>query len=186
MSRVLPISPEEAMHGNKAVYTLEVGSDYEKYSINSARKFIGYIRGLPVVDLGAGDGAATNVFTANGNSVTAVDINPDKLRMIKGAETVEQDIVSFLSKPVENVFMHHVLEHIPNYQDVLDLIAKHLKKGRYCFIAVPKDDHPHSVHYVAFDSLEEIIPSGLQVVERWETGWSGDTWPELGVIARKA
>lgn len=185
MVRTLNNTPEEAMQGNLNTWCLEVGSEYEKYSRQSAEKLIKYIGTKPVVDLGAGDGAGTKRFVENGNPVTAVDINADKLNRIEGAMTVEQDIVSYLDQPLENIFMHHVLEHIPNWEEVLYLISEHLKKGRYCLIAVPKDDTPHSVHYVAFDSWGEIAPEGLELIEHWETSDSA-IWQEYGIIARKS
>lgn len=184
MARTSGTSPEDAIQGNLGQWCYEVGSDYEEFSRKSAEKFIGYIGKKPVVDLGAGDGAATNVFVANGNPTTAVDINREKLDRIHDALTLEKDIVGFLEHyEVGNIFMHHVLEHIPNYQEVLDLIGKYLKKGRYVFISVPKGDKPHSVHYVAFDSVTEIMPPGLEVVESWDSNDPG--WPEFGIIARK-
>lgn len=183
MVGVADMTPEESIQQNKETWCMEVGSEFEKYSQLSVDIFVKFIGKNPVVDLGAGDGAGTNAFLKNGNKVVAVDINPEKLACIKG-KTVEMDIKSYLNgvKSVDNVFMHHVLEHIVNYQDILDLIALKLKKGGYAFIAVPKDDHVHSVHHVAFSSYEEIVPPGLEVVERWE---SSDPWPEYGVIVRK-
>lgn len=181
MAQVANISPEDSIQQNLDGWCLEVGSAYEKYSVKSAKKFIEYIGREPVVDLGSGDGAGTRVFVENGNPTIAVDINPTKLEKIKGAELVNEDFLTFLNKPVDNIFMHHSLEHFVNYQEVLDRIAEYLKG--YCYIAVPRGDHLHSVHHVAFESVEEIIPPGLEVVE---SGESDDSeWPEFWVIARK-
>lgn len=181
--RKLNVNTQQSINENLETWCFEVGTHYESYSKHAAERFISYIGNSPVVDLGAGDGAATKVFVANGNKTTAVDINAEKLGKIKGAKVVQADFVSYLSKPVDNVFMHHSLEHCPNPEEVLALISKWLKKGCYCFIAVPKDDTPHSVHHVAFDSVDEIQPPGLELVESIIS--NEKEWKQYIVIARK-
>ena len=177
-------SPSDAIKENLETFCFEVGTEFEQYSKVQAARFVEFIGTKPVTDLGAGDGAGTGYFVINGNPVTAVDINPDKLDKIDGAMTVCRDIVSYLeaSDGEANIFMHHVLEHIPNYEEVLSLISKKLNKGGYALIAVPKGDEPHSVHYVQFDDPSEIIPEGLTVVDSWSADGG---WPELGIIARR-
>lgn len=175
-------SKEESIRHHTSGGIFEVGSDYEQYSVSSANRFIKYIGKNPVVDLGCGDGAGTQVFVANGNPTTGVDVNKDKLDRVKGAKTVLTDFVSFLNKPVENIFMHHALEHYVDPDTVLKLIAKHLKPGGYCYIAVPKGGMVNSSHHVAFDGIEEIIPPGLEVIE---TGEMTDGWEEYYVICQK-
>lgn len=176
------LTKEESLDRASGGGIFEVGSDYERYSVTSAKRFIEYIGKKPVVDMGSGDGAGTQVFVANGNPTTAVDINKTKLKRVKGAELVHTDFVSFLNKPVENIFMHHALEHYVDPEAVLQLISKHLKPGRYCYIAVPKNDEPHSSHHVAFESVEEIAPPGLKVIDSGET--EGE-WEEYYVICQQ-
>lgn len=177
------LSHDKSIQENLDVFCYEVGSQFEKYSIKAANRFLQYIGKNPVVDLGSGDGAATKVFVANGNKVTAVDINPDKLSKITDAKTVQKDYVSFLSKPVDNVFLHHSLEHYVDSNKVLRLISKWLKPGCYCYIAVPRKGELYSVHHTVFESIAEIKPPGLKVVESLED--TDLTWPEYCVIARK-
>lgn len=176
-------SHEDSIQENLDVWCFEVGTNFENYSIEAAQKFIKYIGTEAVSDLGCGDGAATKVFVANGNPTTAVDINPDKLDKIEGAKKVETDFLTYLSKPVGNVFLHHSLEHYAYPEKVLSLLAKNVKKGAYCYIAVPKNDNPHSVHHVAFDSADELIPEGFEVIDISES--DTPTWPEFAVITRK-
>lgn len=178
----LNLTPEESMHQNLETYCFEVGSEYEEHSIEAAKHFIEYIGKKPVVDLGAGDGAATKVFVKNGNPTTAVDINQHKLDKIKGAKTIKQDFLTYLSKPVDNLFLHHCLEHFVNPEEVLKLISENLKKGCYVYIAVPKDDTPHSVHHVAFESLQELYPPNLKIMEVRAS--DKPTWKQYIVIAR--
>lgn len=185
MARKLDIDYKESVRQNLNEWCFEVGTEYERYSREAAEKFIEYIGKQSVVDLGAGDGAATKVFLENGNKVIAVDINKEKLSKIdQRADIICQDIKEYMKFVVlKNVFLHHTLEHIVDYQEILDQIGKKLVKGGYCYIAVPKDDKPHSVHHVAFDSIEELCPPGLEVVEQYES--NVPYWKQYVVIARK-
>lgn len=181
--KISDISAEDSIEQNLNTWCFEVGSVFEQYSIKSAHRFLPYIKKKPVIDLGAGDGAATKVFIENGNKVTAVDINQSKLDKIQGGTVVKEDFLTFLSKPVDSIFFHHALEHFSKPQKVLDAIGKHLKKGCYAYIAVPKGDTPHSVHHVAFESVEELVPSNTEIIESGEV--STGEWPEYWVIVRK-
>jgi SAM-dependent methyltransferase len=184
MARTTNITPDDSIQQNLDTWCFEVGGEYEAYSQLSADRFIQHIGKETVIDLGSGDGAATNYFAKNGNKVIAVDINTHKLAEIKTAwHVVKDDFVHYLSKPIKHhLFMHHALEHTIEYQKVLDLIGKNLAKGKYCYIAVPKDDEPHSVHHVAFDSPEEIIPTGLTLIESIA---HDEPWKEYITITRK-
>lgn len=175
-------SPEDSIRANANGGILEIGSEYEKYSVNSANRFIEYIDKQPVIDLGCGDGAATRVFVANGNPTTGVDVSKRKLDRVEGAKKVNTDFVNFLSKPVDNVFMHHSLEHYVRPGEVLGLIAKWLKPGCYCYIAVPMGGLIHSTHFAVFDAVDELLPPGLEIIKAEEIT---DGWGEYRVIARK-
>lgn len=183
MARKQELTHQESIQDNLEKWCFEVGTIYENHSIKAATKFIKYIKKSPVVDLGAGDGAGTGVFIKNSNHTTAVDINPEKLMKIKGATLELTDFLGYLKKPVDNIFCHHALEHYVDYEKVLKAIGKWLKKGCYCYIAVPKNDTPHSVHHVAFDSYKEIIPPNTELIEHGES--DDMAWPEYYVIVRK-
>lgn len=184
MAQVANITPEDSINDNLEHWCYEVGTHYEEFSKESAKRFIAYIKKQSVIDLGCGDGAATKVFIKNGNPTTAVDINPEKLNKITGATLVNKDFLTYLTKPVDNIFCHHALEHFVDYQQVLDRIGKYLKKGKYCYIAVPKNDKPHSVHHVAFESIDELLPPGLTLIDSGES--DNKTWPEYWLIARQS
>lgn len=183
MARKQELTHDESIQDNLDKWCLEVGTVFEGHSVKAANKFLEYIKNSPVVDLGSGDGAGTNVFVKNGNPTTAVDINPEKLINIKGAKLQLTDFLGYLKKPVDNVFCHHALEHYVDYEKVLEAIGKWLKKGSYCYIAVPKNDEPHSVHHVAFDSHKELIPPKTEIIEYGES--DDMSWPEYYVIVRK-
>lgn len=177
MAKTAELTEEESIRQNLENWCFEVGTTFEAGAKESARLFLEYIGKEPVVDLGCGDGAAISVFTENGNKVTAVDINPEKLNKVQGAKKVQQDFLTFLTKPVDNIFMHHSLEHFVNYEEVLKRISKHTKG--YCLIAVPNNDHVHSVHHVQFETVDDIIPPNMEQVKTLVT-------PEQFLIIVKA
>jgi hypothetical protein len=92
-------------------------------------------------------------------------------------------MVGFLKKKkdnsIPNIFSHHALEHLPNPQDVLNLISKKLKSGGYIYFEVPANDHIHSVHHATFDSPEDLLPPGFEIVE------TSNSKTEHYIIARK-
>lgn len=175
------ITPEESMEEQLREFVLEAGTHYANSSRTAVERLLTHPITGKVVDLGCGDGAATAFF---GNmEVVGVDINQQKLDLNNLADTVNQDIVGYLREQdddsIDNIFSHHALEHLPNPQIVLDLIAKKLKPGGYIYLEVPANDHIHSVHHATFDSPDDLLPEGLERVE-WGSGHD-----EHYVIARK-
>lgn len=98
MARKQELTHQESIQDNLEKWCFEVGTNYEGHSVKAATKFLKYIKKGPVVDLGAGDGAGTNVFIKNSNHTTAVDINPDKLMKIQKAELELTDFLGYLKK----------------------------------------------------------------------------------------
>lgn len=176
------LTPDESIDQNLSTWCFEVGSEYEAYSIKAANDFIKLIGKAPVVDLGCGDGAATQVFIDNGNPTTAVDINPEKLVKVK-ADVELTDFVTYLSKPVDNIFLHHSLEHYSDPKTVLKLIGKNLKPGCHFYIAVPKGDNLHSVHHAVFESVKELYPPETEILISRED--NSPHWKQYVVVGRK-
>lgn len=153
-------------------FILEANTNYAESSREAVGHFVKYLENKRVVDLGCGDGAATPFFTDAGVKVIGVDINEYKLSL-NPTKTIVNDIVSYLqSQPnnsIPNIFCHHVLEHLPNPKTALKLISDKLAKGGFVYIEVPADDHIHSVHHSTFDGPDDILPQGLETVEKITT-----------------
>lgn len=169
MAQIADISLEESQINNRQIFSFEVGSSWEQYSVDAVENMNKYVKVKNVLELGCGDGAAINKFVELGYTVTGVDINPEKLKNVRNATTVESDLLDYLvslpSNSVENVFTHHTLEHCIHYQNILAEISRVLKKGGICFIVVPAQDEPHSVHYVAFGTnLADIVPPRMKTI----------------------
>lgn len=182
MAKLANLTPDESIKQNLETWCFEVGTHFEGYSIAAANEFIKYIGKQRVADVGAGDGAATKVFRKNGNPTVAVDINVHKLAEI-GGETEVADFITYLSKPLDNIFMHHSLEHYSDPATVLRILGDNLKQGKHFYIAVPKGDSLHSVHHAVFESLDELYPPRTEILEARE---DNDThWPQYVVIGKK-
>lgn len=174
------ISHEQSIKENLAVYTLEVGSSFEAMSIEAAQFLDRYTTVKQVVDLGCGDGAAFNEFTRLGYKVTGVDINPEKLKQIKGY-TVCNDFITYLkhlkSDSVENIFSHHALEHYPFYEQVLAEIARVLKPGGYSLIICPYEGGFRGTHHAVYSDPEHLLPPGFEpIITERKTRQEPEVW----------
>lgn len=177
-----PLSPEESQEEQLKEFVLEAGTHFAESSKAAADILIRYATDKCVIDLGCGDGAASPFFMEQGFVVIGVDINQTKL-IANPAITVLQDMVSYLRErpdnSLPNIFAHHSLEHLPNPQDVLDLIAAKLAVGGVFYGEVPANDPVHSVHHASFSDAMDLLPPGLTPLER---GMSEGTYY---LIARK-
>jgi len=156
------ISPEKAIERNLSDFMYEEGTDYCTYSKNAVKWFVDQCDIKNVVDLGCGDGCATDHFINFGIDAIGVDINQAKLDKVT-AKTINDDRLSYLKKQNDkslNIFTHHAIEHIPNIKEVLKEIGR---VGKTIFISVPCNDSLHDVHYVAFESPEELVPDGREL-----------------------
>jgi SAM-dependent methyltransferase len=163
---------EESIKSNKEIYCFEKDSGFQQPNDAAAVLFTGYIRDNGsediVVELGCGDGASLRKFQELGVFTIGVDINPSKLALATGP-VYEMDMLEFLkvqqTGSANNIFMHHSLEHIVAVKEVLAEVPRVLKKGGLFFCITPAEDEPHSVHNTAFDSPDELEPSGLKRLE---------------------
>lgn len=175
------ISVADSIAEQKQDYVLEAGTHYADSSRQAVERFQRYVKDGHVVDLGCGDGAATEFFNKD-ITLLGVDVNPYKLEK-NPANSVCKDMVGFLSAldddSIPALFSHHALEHLPNPQDVLNLIADKMEPGGTVYLEVPANDHIHSVHHATFDSPEDLLPKGFEMLE------SGSDGQEHYILARK-
>ena len=163
------LSPEESIKEQLGTYIMESQTHFAQSSQQGVERLVPHLTNKRVVDLGCGDGASTKFFTEHGVKVIGVDINQEKLDLNQTA-TICDDMVSYLKKQpdnsIPNIFCHHALEHLPNPQEVLDLISKKLPTGGVIYIEVPDEGAPHEVHHASFGSAEDLLPEGFEVVEQ--------------------
>lgn len=101
---------------------------------------------LNVLDVGAGTGNLTLKFLASGNTVTALDISEEMLKVLSNKisdefkdniELVCGDVDEFLLKTKQKydaVCFSSVLHHLPNYFYTLDLAISKLEVGGVIYI----------------------------------------------------
>ncbi len=186
MKRVV-ITTEEAIRQNMTHDSKESEHHFGDLSREAANYFHEHNPVGPIVDLGCGDGPALVKLAELGHSVIGVDIQKAKLDRIKGGYVLfEAGIEDWLSKRrggrTANIFCHHVLEHLADPVSVLAEISRVMVSGGLCLMVVPKDNEPYSVHYTAFDAVEELVPPGFEVIDGGER--KRDT-PEFWVLSRK-
>lgn len=180
---------------NLSAWCMEVGSRFEHLSYEAAFEFFVYhktnkIKNFYVVDLGAGDGAASNLFIDIGFITTSVDINEEKLSQIVSGRPVVMDMYEYVRgvDRLDNVFTHHSLEHTVNAAEIIEEIGKKLDPDAIYYAAVPANDTLHSVHHTVFESWKELVPPNCDVImggERMRLIEPGYFEQEYVCIARK-
>jgi 2-polyprenyl-3-methyl-5-hydroxy-6-metoxy-1,4-benzoquinol methylase len=153
------ISDEEVRKANKELHDVEaqyydilhgeIWNFYEQSKIrHDLRKIAGIIKKetLNVLDVGAGTGNLTLKFLASGNTVTALDISEEMLKVISNkvsdklkdnVELVCGDVDEFLSKTEQKydvICFSSVLHHLPDYFYTLDLAISKLRSGGVIYI----------------------------------------------------
>lgn len=180
------ITRVESLLQNLETYCYEVGSVFEEVNRQAALEFIEIAKPERVVDLGCGDGASMKVFAEHGITCLGVDINQEKLKNCPGFIEVD-DILSFLKRQpiawLDNIYCHHSLEHSVDADKIIQEIGRTLSPGGYYYAIVPANDSLHSVHHVVFESAEELLPPGCELIEAVQQTRNE---PEFKCIARKS
>lgn len=164
------ISHEESVKENLETWCYEVGTRFEEVNKDAVQDFISFLHPLEktVYELGCGDGAAGKEFVKNGFITYGIDINQEKLDKYPGIR-IRYDIFDLLKKYADNsltnIFTHHALEHMINADEIIKEISRVLRPGGTYYAIVPAKDYLHSVHHVVFESVEELLPPGLEVLE---------------------
>lgn len=157
------VKVSDAINDNLNDFMMEKGSHYASSSKMAVEELASVATGK-IVDLGCGDGVATDYLNELGFETLGIDINPLKLKYV-GSPTVCSDVLEWLEgqqdNSIENIFTHHFLEHYPEPEKILNEIGRVLEPEGYCLIIVPHGDTLHDVHFVAFESEDELVPNGL-------------------------
>jgi SAM-dependent methyltransferase len=119
------------------------GARREQFKIDIVRNFS--TRGR-LVEVGPGDGAFVYLAKMAGFQVEAVEIDAEVCRWL--AEVVEVRTIRAESTlvaldtlpPYDVIAFWHSLEHIPGWEEILDAVARRLRPGGICVIAMPNPD----------------------------------------------
>ena len=140
-----------------------------------------------VLDLGCGDGFLSYRMAEQGYQVTSMDLSLNRLKRFKeqadrlNIKQIEGDIskVDLPSESFDLIVCSEVIEHLPDYKDVLVEVWRLLKKGGHFIVTVPnnqrlkiftcphclkkfyQDDHVNS--FTIETLSEDLICAGFKV-----------------------
>jgi 2-polyprenyl-3-methyl-5-hydroxy-6-metoxy-1,4-benzoquinol methylase len=122
----------------------EIFNWYEQRCLN--RDLLTLRRQLPhgsrVLDVGCGTGNVTRKLAAFGYRVTALDISPEMLAILRGRVSAEVELVAsgvdaFLAatrQTYDLVCFSSVLHHLPDYRATLVQVAQRLNPGGFLYV----------------------------------------------------
>jgi len=130
-----------------------------------------------LIDFGAGRGIIAAAASKWFDRVYAAELSLNVLRVVHGRMPNRDKIVltnDFMSIPegFDAIASMHVLEHLPNMRDLLDLLTSKLNPGGAIFFQVPmlRKDYMVSVHYTFFNEISARALArelGLTVTGVW-------------------
>lgn len=175
-----------SIDANLRTWCYEVGTRFEEVNRQAVHDFARYCESGQVIELGCGDGAAANEFLRLGYEYVGIDVNPGKLRRIGGGVTHCRDVLEWLYEQdddsLPNIFAHHFLEHTVDVEKILVEIARTLAPGGIYYAVTPAHDYIHTVHFIAFEDAEELLPPGLELLH---SGEQKRNEPEYYCVAEK-
>ena len=133
---------------------------------------IGFLKGLSfssLLDVGSGRGVFLIPFMDEfpGVSVTALDVNDDRIRMLSdiregGVDTLaveKRDICmeAYPEKSFDVVTILEVLEHIPDYRRAIRAAVSMARQHVVITVPSHEDDNPEHIHFLTKERLEEAF-----------------------------
>lgn len=127
----------------------------------------GDLKGLRVLEVGAGTGRDAGAIAALGGLVVALDYSEESLRLMRSALEDAAGIVCgdatelpFLPESFDVVYHQGLLEHFRRPEDVLDENVRVLKRGGLLLVDVPQKYHYYT-----------ILKHLMMALGVWFAGW---------------
>ena len=104
------------------------------------------LNGAPVLDAGCGNGGTSIALAERGARVTAMDRNPDRLRILRDSRpdisTTEGDVraLPFPDSSFDAAVLQDVIEHVSDPSSVLAEISRVLRGGGVLYLSTPNRD----------------------------------------------
>lgn len=147
----------------------------KQYNLDQKLKLIKEsTQGKSILDYGCGAGDFLQHMQNNGYDVTGMEPNPKALEISQskiGKENVVNCELKDINSKFDVITMWHVLEHIPNLNDILIELKQHLNPGGTLIIAVPNhlsyDANYYGKLWAAYDvprHLWHFNPDSLQLL----------------------
>lgn len=117
-----------------------------------------YTPGNSVLDYGCGTGEFLAYCQKQGMQISGYEPDAgarEKAALITGAQIKDPEAYYVLPEKVDAITMWHVLEHVPNFLDVLEMHKQNIVKEGAIVVAVPNhssyDARKYKEHWAAFD-----------------------------------
>ncbi len=137
----------EIVGEQKSIWTISPKSPTYFQEMERYERVLKYLpgRGGTVVDLGCGDGYLSYLIAQRNYRVISVDIAATRLQKLKekreeqSIKLLQADIkrTGLADRTVDTVVCSEVLEHIPDYEEVLQEAYRILKPGGQFIVTVP-------------------------------------------------
>jgi ubiquinone/menaquinone biosynthesis C-methylase UbiE len=148
--------PEEKPYGSWLKFNVN-SIERSEIFISTIEKKVGPIKGLKVLDVGAGSGGASIAFYKHGCDVTAVEIDDIRLKWLKSRIKDHEIPLQIINQPIEKInfknkydliYCNAVLEHVFNWQSFLHRILE-INQGhiylswpnKYSILEILSDSH---------------------------------------------
>ena len=158
-------------------------------------KFMKYLHGRKILDLGCGPGYHAQYFSTQGLDVVAADLSDEMVALCKAIDlnVVKMDIenITLEDNSFDGVWAVTSLLHIPkkNMRKVISDICRVLKKDGVLYVSFKEGDGEgfipdvgvSSRRYFAFwreDELVRAFNTRFDVIESWTTTAEGKTFAE--------
>lgn len=125
----------------------------KRFSVRQKYSLVEKYSGLPggkVLDYGCGTGSLLNQFKTHSWIVNGIEPNEKAARYARSRYGIKiyQDIHDLEPEEKYDVIMlWHVIEHLPNLNESIQQIRKHLKKEGSLFVAFPNIESPDALKY---------------------------------------
>ena len=153
---------------------------YIKKNICSAHNNIAnkdkILKGLEILDLGCGGGLVCEPLTRLGANVTGIDFVKKNITTAKhhakisklNITYVNQDLLSIkLNKQFDVILMLEIIEHLDNWENVVNKILKHLKpKGKIIFSTINRTFYSRLFAIFLAEEILKWIPKKTHHYEK--------------------
>lgn len=143
-------SDEYISHSEKKTLLSSVYKIVQRTTLKSKRRLIQqYSTGNSLLDYGAGKGDFASYMIKSGFEVSGFE--PDSEARDLASKKNQINLIDSVDRipdhSIDTITMWHVLEHIPNPNDIIQQLLRKLKKGGTLIIAVPNYNSFDGSHY---------------------------------------
>lgn len=144
-------------HFDREQYFGELVQTSERYFVPFIEQHTGCVSGKKILEIGCGEGGNMRPFADRGCDITGVDINAQRISEAKDffAAEIGEGSVRFFAQSVfefdcaeryDLIFVHDVIEHIPDKQELMRFMKGLLSENGVIFMAFPAWQMPFGGH----------------------------------------